>query len=115
MGSSSARRSPGSSELASCRPASLGSCQRQTISAEYALEYGTDALELHADALAGGPRVLIHDDVLASGGTARAVCDLVSGLGAEIVACVFLIELSFLGGRERLAPHPIHALIDYSS
>ncbi len=92
-----------------------GKLPAQTVSAEYALEYGIDALELHADALADGPRVLVHDDLLATGGTARAVCDLVSELGAEIVGCAFLVELGFLGGRERLAPHPVHALIDYSS
>lgn len=92
-----------------------GKLPARTVSAEYALEYGIDALEVHADALAGGARVLIHDDLLATGGTARALCDLVVGLGAEIVGCAFLIELSFLNGRGRLAPHPVHALIDYSS
>jgi adenine phosphoribosyltransferase len=92
-----------------------GKLPYDTVSAEYALEYGIDALEVHADALAGGARVLVHDDLLATGGTAGALCDLVSGRGAEIVACAFLVELSFLGGRERLAPHPVHALIDYSA
>jgi adenine phosphoribosyltransferase len=92
-----------------------GKLPYETVSAEYALEYGIDALEVHADALAGGKRVLVHDDLLATGGTARAVCDLVSSLGAQIVACAFLIELSFLGGRSRLAPHPVHALIEYQS
>jgi adenine phosphoribosyltransferase len=90
-----------------------GKLPHETVSAEYALEYGIDALEVHADALAGGARVLVHDDLLATGGTAGALCDLVSGRGAAIVACAFLVELSFLGGRERLAPHPVHALIDY--
>ncbi|HEY5187841.1 MAG TPA: adenine phosphoribosyltransferase [Solirubrobacteraceae bacterium] len=92
-----------------------GKLPGETISAEYALEYGLDALEVHADALAGGARVLIHDDLLATGGTAGALCDLVAGLGAEIVGCAFLIELSALGGRHRLEPHPTHALIEYSS
>jgi adenine phosphoribosyltransferase len=92
-----------------------GKLPHETVSAEYALEYGIDALEMHADALAGGARVLIHDDLLATGGTARALCELVSTLGAEIVACVFLIELSFLGGRERLEPYRVEALIDYAS
>jgi adenine phosphoribosyltransferase len=92
-----------------------GKLPGETISAEYALEYGIDALEVHADALAGGARVLIHDDLLATGGTAGALCSLVSGLGAEIAACAFLVELSFLGGREHLAPHHVHALIDYDS
>jgi adenine phosphoribosyltransferase len=91
-----------------------GKLPHETVSAEYALEYGIDALEVHADALAGGARVLVHDDLLATGGTARALCDLVAGLGAEIVGCAFLIELSFLGGRARLAPHDVFALIDYA-
>jgi adenine phosphoribosyltransferase len=90
-----------------------GKLPLKTVSAEYALEYGIDALEVHADALAGGARVLIHDDLLATGGTARALCDLVQGLGAQIVGCVFLVELSFLDGRERLAPHDVYALLDY--
>jgi adenine phosphoribosyltransferase len=92
-----------------------GKLPHATVSAEYALEYGLDALEVHADALAGGARVLIHDDLLATGGTARALCDLVAALGAEVVGCAFLIELSFLGGRARLDPFEVHALIDYPS
>jgi adenine phosphoribosyltransferase len=92
-----------------------GKLPAATISAEYVLEYGIDALEVHADALAGGARVLIHDDLLATGGTARALCELVAGLGARVVGCAFLIELSFLRGRERLAPVPVHALIDYQA
>jgi adenine phosphoribosyltransferase len=92
-----------------------GKLPHDTVSAEYALEYGLDALEVHADALAGGARVLVHDDLLATGGTARALCDLVAGLGAEIVACSFLIELSFLGGRERLRPYEVHTLLEYES
>jgi adenine phosphoribosyltransferase len=59
--------------------------------------------------------VLIHDDLLATGGTARAVCDLVSHLGGEVAGCSFLVELSFLGGRQRLAPYGVHALIDYAA
>src|SRR5579871_1417543 len=73
-----------------------GKLPHETVSAEYALEYGVDALEMHADALAGGARVLIHDDLLATGGTARALCDLVSGMRAEIVGAAFLVELTFL-------------------
>ena len=92
-----------------------GKLPHDTVSAEYALEYGIDALEVHADALAGGARVLVHDDLLATGGTARALCDLVAGLGAEVVGCAFLIELSFLGGRERLAPFEVYALLEYQS
>jgi adenine phosphoribosyltransferase len=92
-----------------------GKLPHETVSAEYTLEYGINALEVHADALAGGARVLVHDDLLATGGTARALCDLVGELGAEIVGAAFLVELSFLGGRARLAPHDVYALIDYPS
>jgi adenine phosphoribosyltransferase len=92
-----------------------GKLPHETLSAEYTLEYGLDALEVHADAIAGGARVLIHDDLLATGGTAAALADLVTKLGGEIVACAFLVELSFLGGRERLAPHPVHSLINYDA
>ena len=92
-----------------------GKLPHETVSAQYALEYGIDALEVHADALAGGPRVLIHDDLLATGGTAGALCDLVARLGGEIVACAFLVELSFLGGRARLASQRVHSLIEFQS
>jgi adenine phosphoribosyltransferase len=92
-----------------------GKLPHDTVSAEYTLEYGINALEVHADALAGGARVLVHDDLLATGGTARALCDLVESLGAEIAGAAFLVELSFLGGRSRLAPHDVYALIEYSS
>ncbi len=90
-----------------------GKLPSETISAEYVLEYGIDELEMHADALAGGARVLVHDDLLGTGGTARALCDLVEELGGQIVGCVFLVELAFLGGRERLAPHDVYALVSY--
>lgn len=92
-----------------------GRLPSETVSVEYILEYGIDALEVHADALAKGTRVLVHDDLLATGGTARGVCDLVAGLGAEIAGCAFLIELRFLGGRARLEPHPVHAVLEYDS
>jgi adenine phosphoribosyltransferase len=92
-----------------------GKLPQETVSAEYALEYGINALEMHADALSGGTRVLVHDDLLATGGTAGALCELVEGLGAEVAACEFLIELSFLGGRERLAPRPVRSLINYDA
>ena len=78
-----------------------GKLPYETVSAEYLLEYGAGQLELHTDALQGGRRVLVHDDLLATGGTAAAVCELVETLGGEVVACSFLIELAFLGGRER--------------
>ena len=92
-----------------------GRLPSETIRAEYILEYGIDALEVHADALAHGARVLVHDDLLATGGTARGVCELVAGLGAQIVGCAFLVELSFLHGRERLDPYPVHAVLEFSS
>ena len=85
----------------------------ETISAEYALEYGTDSLEMHIDAIKKGDKVLIHDDVLATGGTAKAMCDLVNELGGEIVQCNFLMELSFLNGREKIKENPIFAAITY--
>jgi adenine phosphoribosyltransferase len=90
-----------------------GKLPKETVRAEYELEYGLDALEVHADALAGGARVLVHDDLLATGGTVAALCELISELGASVVACAFLVELSSLRGRERLAPYPVHALIEY--
>jgi len=90
-----------------------GKLPSDTISAEYILEYGVDALELHSDALAHGARVLVHDDLLATGGTARALAELVQGTGAEIVGCGFLVELGFLGGRERLEGFDVHALVTF--
>jgi adenine phosphoribosyltransferase len=90
-----------------------GKLPSETVMAEYALEYGVDALEMHADALAGGARVLIHDDLLATGGTAAALADLVEQLGAKVVGAAFLVELNALGGRARLEPYNVHALISY--
>ena len=84
-----------------------------TVRAEYLLEYGTDALELHSDAVHPGTRVLVHDDLLATGGTARALVELVEQLDADVVGCVFLIELTFLPGRERLGGHEVRALVRY--
>ena len=84
-----------------------------TISASYHLEYGTDTLEIHTDAIQKGDRVLIHDDVLATGGTAKAVCELVERLGGVIVQCNFLMELTFLNGREKIAGNEIFAAITY--
>ena len=92
-----------------------GKLPHETVRAEYLLEYGTDALELHTDAVASGARVLVHDDLLATGGTALALCQLVEQLGGTVAGCGFLIELTFLGGRERLAGHPVHALIAYDA
>jgi adenine phosphoribosyltransferase len=84
-----------------------------TIAQEYQLEYGNDRLEVHTDALSPGHRVLLLDDVLATGGTMRACRDLVQSTGAELVACAFVIELSFLGGRARLEPCEVFSLITY--
>jgi adenine phosphoribosyltransferase len=85
----------------------------RTVSAKYALEYGFDALELHADAITAGQRVLVHDDVLATGGTARAKCELVEQLGGEVVGVAFIISLDFLNGRDRLEGYDVHSLISY--
>ncbi|MGH3060410.1 MAG: adenine phosphoribosyltransferase [Gaiellaceae bacterium] len=86
----------------------------RTISAKYALEYGFDALELHADAIKPGARVLIHDDLLATGGTARAKVDLVEQLGGTVVGLAFVIELQFLDGREKLAGYDVFSLVQYA-
>ena len=85
----------------------------QTVSATYALEYGTDSLELHADAIKEGARVLIHDDVLATGGTAKAKIELVEQLGGVVVGVLFIISLEFLNGREKLSGYDVHSLIQY--
>jgi adenine phosphoribosyltransferase len=90
-----------------------GKLPLETISAEYALEYGKNSLELHSDALAGGSRVLIHDDVLATGGTAKAMAGLVEQLGGEVVGFTFIIELDFLKGREQLSGYELYSLIHY--
>ena len=85
----------------------------ETISASYELEYGSDTLEMHIDAIQKGDKVLIHDDVLATGGTAKAVCELVEHLGGEIVQMNFIMELTFLNGREKLGTRPIFAALTY--
>jgi adenine phosphoribosyltransferase len=90
-----------------------GKLPSETVRAEYQLEYGRDALELHTDAVAEGSRVLVHDDLLATGGTAQALCSLVEQLNGEVAGCAFLIELAFLGGRQRLARYDVHALLRY--
>jgi adenine phosphoribosyltransferase len=92
-----------------------GKLPHDTVRAEYVLEYGTDALELHTDAVASGARVLVHDDLLATGGTAKTLCRLVEQLGGTVVGCGFLIELAFLNGREALAGYDVRALIRYDS
>jgi len=90
-----------------------GKLPRETETVEYQLEYGVDALEMHSDAVRGGARVLVHDDLLATGGTASALCDLVEGAGGVVAGCAFVIELAFLHGRERLQPHDVHSLVVY--
>ena len=90
-----------------------GKLPRETVRAEYLLEYGTDALELHSDAVSSGARVLVHDDLLATGGTARALCQLVEQLGGTVAGCQFLIELTFLRGREALGGYDVYSLITY--
>jgi adenine phosphoribosyltransferase len=92
-----------------------GKLPHETVRAEYVLEYGTDVLELHSDAVAAGARVLVHDDLLATGGTAKALCELVEQLDGQVVACGFLIELAFLHGRENLAGHDVRALLRFDS
>jgi adenine phosphoribosyltransferase len=90
-----------------------GKLPYETVTAEYELEYGVDRLELHTDAITPGTRVLVHDDLLATGGTARALVELVDQLGGRVVGCAFLIELAFLRGRERLSGLDVHALLSY--
>ena len=92
-----------------------GKLPHETVAAEYILEYGVDALEMHADALAHGARVLLHDDLLATGGTARALAELVERLGGTVVGCAFLLELAFLDGRRRLEGFDVHALVTYDA
>jgi adenine phosphoribosyltransferase len=111
--------------LGSARAYKLGSgfvCARKpgklpylTVGAKYALEYGFDALEMHVDAVPRGARVLVHDDLLATGGTAKAKIDLVEQLGAEVVGLAFVVELTFLGGRDKLYPYRVHSLIQYDN
>ncbi len=90
-----------------------GKLPRETVEATYALEYGSDSLQVHRDAVAPGARVVVLDDVLATGGTAHAKVELVEELGGIVAGAVFVIELSFLGGRERLAGYDVHSLIQY--
>ena len=86
---------------------------RKVVSQSFDLEYGSDTLELHEDAIKPGDKVLIHDDVLATGGTAEAVCKMVESLGGQIVQCNFIMKLDFLQGAKKLASHSIYAAISY--
>lgn len=90
-----------------------GKLPYKTLSQTYQLEYGTDTLEIHEDAIKKGERVLIHDDVLATGGTAKATCELVEKLGGEIVQCNFIMQISFLKGSEKLKPHTVTSVLNY--
>lgn len=90
-----------------------GKLPAEKIAQSYNLEYGTDILEIHKDSITKGENVLIHDDVLATGGTAKAVCQLIERLGGNIIACNFLIELDFLNGKEKLKGHEIQSLLHY--
>ena len=92
-----------------------GKLPAAAVSESYVLEYGTDSIEIHKDAIAPGDKILLHDDLLATGGTMEAACKLVEKLGAEIVQISFLIELSFLNGREKLKNYEVFSLIDYDS
>jgi len=85
----------------------------ETISETYSLEYGEDTLEIHNDGITKGERVLIHDDVLATGGTAQAVCKLVERLGGDIVQCNFIMQLNFLNGKDKLQGHAIKSVLEY--
>src|SRR5256885_13635948 len=90
-----------------------GKLPHQKVSKTYDLEYGKDTLEMHADAIVKGQRVLIVDDVLATGGTMKACCELVEHLGGEIIGVAVLTELLALGGRAKVAPHKVHAVLKY--
>jgi len=90
-----------------------GKLPHKTVRAEYELEYGTDAIEIHADAVVSGTRVLMLDDLLATGGTMAAACKLVKDLGGEIVGVAFLIELCFLNGRSKLTDYDVYSIIRY--
>jgi len=91
-----------------------GKLPYETKSATYELEYGTDTVEIHSDAVQQGQKVLMIDDLLATGGTMKACCELVESLGGEVVGCGFVIELDFLKGREKLTQYDVHSLIHYA-
>jgi adenine phosphoribosyltransferase len=92
-----------------------GKLPAQTLAQEYKLEYGTDSIEIHQDAISHGDRVVVHDDLLATGGTIEAACKLIERLGATIAGVSFLIELKFLNGRQRIDTYPIQSLIVYDN
>ena len=90
-----------------------GKLPRKVISQSFDLEYGSDILELHEDAISPGDKILIHDDVLATGGTAEAVCKMVESLSGQIVQCNFIMKLDFLEGFKKIEPYPVYAAITY--
>ena len=92
-----------------------GKLPGEKIAESYSLEYGTDSIEIHKDAIQPGDKVLLHDDLLATGGTMEAACKLVEQLGGEVVQISFLIELNFLSGREKLKGYDVRSIIQYDS
>ncbi len=90
-----------------------GKLPHKTLSETYELEYGTDKIEIHADALDSSDKVLLHDDLLATGGTMKAACNLVEKLGAKVEQISFVVELSFLNGRDKLRGYDVYSLIEY--
>ena len=91
-----------------------GKLPADKVSVSYSLEYGEDKLEIHKDAVKPGDKILVHDDLLATGGTMNAVCQLIEQLGGEIVQVSFIIELSFLGGRKKLGKYDVRSIVDYA-
>lgn len=92
-----------------------GKLPAETISQTYSLEYGEDSIEIHKDAIAKGENVLLHDDLLATGGTAKAACQLIEKLGGNVIQVSFIIELSYLKGREQLSDYDVKTLVNYDS
>ncbi len=92
-----------------------GKLPAETLSQSYTLEYGEDTLEIHKDAIKPGERILLHDDLLATGGTARAACDLIEKAGGIVVQVSFIIELAFLGGKDRFGGYIVNSLVSYDS
>jgi adenine phosphoribosyltransferase len=90
-----------------------GKLPAEKVSISYSLEYGEDRLEMHKDAIERGDKVLVHDDLLATGGTMNAVCELIEQLGGEIVQISFIVELSFLHGRDKLKPYDVRSIVNY--
>ena len=90
-----------------------GKLPAEKVSIAYSFEYGEDRLEMHKDAIEPGDKVLVHDDLLATGGTMNAVCQLIEQLGGEIVQVSFIVELSFLNGRDKLKPYDVRSIVNY--